>query len=250
MNADSMPLIFIISNRFESFRRNELLTGREEYVHHSCMTLIDEIYTVLRKKILKAELSENEKLSENSLADEFGCSRVPVREALKRLERDGFVKIKPYSGSYVTEPTLKDFLEQTEVRAYLEALALRLACEKKIDTHSLEDILKKMDEIILQDEIDILSFSDLHYQFHRTTVDLSGNDLLSSIYSKMNFNTASQTFYQCAQERDEFKTMQEQHWKIVELIKTRNVKQGVEYIMEDHLWKKRELFRKQIDNGK
>ena len=109
---------------------------------------------------------------------------------------------KEYSKqSYVTEPTLQDFLEQTEVRAYLEALAFRLACEKKIDTSSLENILRKMDSLIKEEDIDILSFSDLHYQFHKMIIDLAKNDLLSAIYSKMNFNTASQTFIMCTRKK-------------------------------------------------
>ena len=214
------------------------------------MTLIDEIYAELRRRILKSELVANTKLSENSLADEFECSRVPVREALKRLERDGFVTVKPSSGSYVTEPTLKDFLEQTEVRAYLEALALRLVCENGTDTKKIKAVLEEMDSLIKEEDIDILKFSDLHYQFHKTIVDLSNNELLASIYSKMNFNTASQTFYQCAQSKEELEAMQLQHWNILHLIECRDEKQGVEYILEDHLWKKREIFRSQIEKGK
>ena len=85
--------------------------------------LIDTIYNHLKHQIRQGLLPNGAKLSENTLAKEFSCSRTPVREALKRLEQDGFVVIVAHSGSYVKDITMVDYQQLTEVRAYLEALA-------------------------------------------------------------------------------------------------------------------------------
>lgn len=67
--------------------------------------LIDSIYNHLKRQIRQGLLPNGAKLSENTLAKEFSCSRTPVREALKRLEQDGFVVIIAHSGSYVKDIT-------------------------------------------------------------------------------------------------------------------------------------------------
>jgi len=56
---------------------------------------IDELYLILRKRILDEYYFAGQKLSENVLAKEFNCSRTPIRESLKRLEQDGLVVIRP-----------------------------------------------------------------------------------------------------------------------------------------------------------
>ena len=106
------------------------------------------------------------KLSENNLAREFSCSRTPVREALKRLEQDGFVDILPHSGTYVRSPSLTEYQELTEVRAYLEALAFNLAVEKEADCTELKRILGEMDAIVDNTPIDTVAFGEKHYRFH------------------------------------------------------------------------------------
>ncbi len=93
--------------------------------------MIDTIYDTLRDQIRSGSLSGGgTKLSENTLAATFACSRTPVREALKRLDQDGFVVTIAHSGTYVKDLTMQEYQHLTEVRAYLEALAIRSACEQ------------------------------------------------------------------------------------------------------------------------
>ncbi|RKX86167.1 MAG: GntR family transcriptional regulator, partial [Spirochaetes bacterium] len=73
--------------------------------------LIEDIYHNLRTRILTEKIYPGQKISEITLAGEYECSRTPVREALKRLEDDGLVIIKPKSGTYVKNETAKDFIE-------------------------------------------------------------------------------------------------------------------------------------------
>jgi len=70
-------------------------------------------------------------LSENLLAEKYNCSRTPIRERFKQLESDGLVIIKPKSGTYVKEESLKEFIDLMEIRTYLECLAYRLFIEQE-----------------------------------------------------------------------------------------------------------------------
>ena len=85
-----------------------------------------EIYSTIQNRIRSGEYTPGEKLSENLLATEFNCSRMPVREALKHLEQDGLVTIQPKSGTYVRGYSPEEIRNAVEIRAYLEALAFTL----------------------------------------------------------------------------------------------------------------------------
>ncbi|ADY13562.1 transcriptional regulator, GntR family [Sphaerochaeta globosa str. Buddy] len=206
--------------------------------------LIDTIYNHLKHQIRQGLLPNGAKLSENTLAKDFSCSRTPVREALKRLEQDGFVVIIAHSGSYVKDITMVDYQQLTEVRAYLEALAMRLACENGADPSVLEQILDSMDELWKGGRtFDVQTFSSLHYQFHLELVKLSGNNLLVLTYSRLNLSEAALLFAQNITDRGITKT-QAEHRRIVQAIRDRNEKEG-ERFMLSHLWRKRDRFRAQ-----
>jgi DNA-binding transcriptional regulator YhcF (GntR family) len=91
---------------------------------------LDGIYLDIRRRILTRSLYPGQKLSENTLARKHGVSRTPIREVLKRLERDGLVRIKPKSGTYVQQWSTRKIIELYQVRTYLECLAYRLALER------------------------------------------------------------------------------------------------------------------------
>ena len=205
--------------------------------------LIDTIYNHLKHQIRQGLLPNGAKLSENTLAKDFSCSRTPVREALKRLEHDGFVVIIAHSGSYVKDITMIDYQQLTEVRAYLEALAIRLACENGADPAMLEQILDRMDELWKEKTFDVQTFSSLHYQFHLELVKLSGNNLLALTYSRLNLSEAALLFAQNLTDRGITKT-QAEHRRLVDAIRARDEKEG-ERFMLSHLWRKRDRFRAQ-----
>ena len=204
-------------------------------------SLIDQIYELLKQQILQGALKNGEKLSENTLALQFSCSRTPVREALKRLEQDGFVSIIAHSGSYVRDTTMTDYQQLTEVRAYLEALAIRLDCENKVNAAPLEAILDSMDEISEKKPLDVQTFSKLHYQFHLILVELAQNELLSQTYKRLNLSKSALLFSQNLNSKGIKKT-QEEHRRLVEAIKESNTKTG-EHFMLSHLWRKRDRFK-------
>lgn len=92
--------------------------------------LRDVVFESLRDAILKSVLKPGERLMEIQLAEELGVSRTPIREAIRKLEQEGFVVIIPRKGAYVSEISLKDLNDVYEIRAALEGLAASLAAER------------------------------------------------------------------------------------------------------------------------
>lgn len=207
-------------------------------------SVIEEMYDELKSKILNGTLLPGTKLSENGLSSDFHCSRTPVREALKRLEQESFVVILPHSGTYVKSPTLREYQEMTEIRAYLEALAFSLAIERKADCTVLAQILKEMDDLVQDPPFDVVAFGEKHYRFHRQMVVMSGNPLLLQAFERLNLNANSLLFYQ-SMTKESFTITQEEHHKILSALETGNAK--MESFVLNHLWRKRNKFKKEAD---
>ncbi|MET0453343.1 MAG: GntR family transcriptional regulator [Mycobacterium sp.] len=91
----------------------------------------DSIAHALREEILAGRLTGGERLVEEAIAKQFGVSRVPVREALTRLQSEGFVTIVRYRGAAVSETLVQDSHELLQIRRGLETLAAQLAAENR-----------------------------------------------------------------------------------------------------------------------
>ena len=85
------------------------------------------VYEKLRQEIIKGQLKPGQKLVMSSLARQFGTSETPIREAIRRLESDGYVVFTPHSGTEVTRLNDQELSEIYLIRISLEALATRLA---------------------------------------------------------------------------------------------------------------------------
>lgn len=104
--------------------------GLESYVARSLQqsqTMADAIAAALRQAILEGALADGEPLRQTELAAKFGVSRIPIREALLKLEREGLVETRPRRGTVVISLDANAFQEILEMRLALESLALKLA---------------------------------------------------------------------------------------------------------------------------
>ena len=87
----------------------------------------DLVFEALRKAIIEGELAEGEHLRQDHIAQMFNTSRIPVREALQRLEQDGLVTTQRYRGTVVAALSAVEIEEIFEFRALLESEVIRLA---------------------------------------------------------------------------------------------------------------------------
>ena len=85
------------------------------------------IYAALRERILANDIAPGTRLVMRDVANEYDTSDIPVREALRMLERDGLVETTPYRGARVTTLTAKEVEETYFIRSHLESIATGLA---------------------------------------------------------------------------------------------------------------------------
>ena len=92
--------------------------------------LVDHIAATLQSRVMRGELPGGTRLRQEPLAAEFGVSRTPVREALRKLQAGGLVELTPHRGAVVRGPTSREIREAYEVRAELEGFAAHLASQR------------------------------------------------------------------------------------------------------------------------
>ena len=105
----------------------------------SYQPLREVVCETLREAIRGGVLKPGERLMEIQLADELGVSRTPVREAIRKLELEGYVIMLPRRGTYVANLSIRDINEVFEIRTTLDALASGLAAER-ITAEELEKL--------------------------------------------------------------------------------------------------------------
>jgi DNA-binding GntR family transcriptional regulator len=103
--------------------------------------LVDRLAGAIQTQVLSGEVPVGTRLRQETLAEEFGVSRTPVREALRKLQATGVVELLPNRGAVVRGPSVREIREAYEVRAELEGLAAELAAERITDRglHRLQE---------------------------------------------------------------------------------------------------------------
>ncbi|MEX1030844.1 MAG: GntR family transcriptional regulator [Paenibacillaceae bacterium] len=143
--------------------------------------LTDQLYTILKEKILSHALSAGDKINIDELARNYCISNIPIREALFRLVSGGFVRNVPYKGMFVADMNLKDIDEIFEIRTQLEELSLRKAAPK-IPKVLLQSIIEAMIRNLgkLQEDKEEAVIAQLNYDLHGTILSYADNQNLES----------------------------------------------------------------------
>jgi len=143
------------------------------------------VLEAIREAIKNGTLQPRERLMEIQLADDLGVSRTPVREALRKLEQEGFIVMVPRKGAYVSDLSMKDVADVFEIRAALDGLAGGLAAERitEEELELMERMLVEKGEAINQNDIDKLVEADT--RFHEAMYMASRNERLSNIISNL-----------------------------------------------------------------
>lgn len=105
--------------------------------------LTDELYALLKQRILTHEMIAGDKINIDKLARDLGVSNIPIRESLFRLASEGFVTVVPFKGMFVAGMNMRDIDEIFEVRGQLEELAIRKAAGK-IPGQRLRQMLQEL----------------------------------------------------------------------------------------------------------
>ncbi len=138
----------------------------------------NEIYRTLRERIVFVDYEPRDPLSESKIAEEFNCSRVPVREAFLLLEAENFIDIVPSQGTYASQVNLEYLQKNFVVRKNLVKLLGKLAAVHITSTQidRLRSLVTEMEK-----EKDYKKLLRLDYRFHRVLHKASGNKILSTL---------------------------------------------------------------------
>jgi DNA-binding GntR family transcriptional regulator len=194
--------------------------------------LSDDVYTALKEDILKWVLTPGTNLQEGQLAERFGVSRTPVREAIRRLAAEGLVTLIPQRGAVVAEVAIRDVYEAYDMREWLEPAACRLAAERMSDKAiaSLEALLNDLPESRPSPER-LERVLSVDRQLHNAVLEAAGNRLLMQVVDDMRNRT---TRVQFLVPMGRAALSQEEHWRIVAALRDRNPDEA-EAAMRDHL---------------
>jgi len=146
-----------------------------------------EIIEILKKEILTLVLKPGDLLSEATLTDRFGLSRTPIRDILKQLESEGYIKIYPQRGSLVSYIDLHSVEQVIYLRSTLEKdifKSLRLNFSLTM-AHKLNSIISAQLSCI-QDHDDISRFLEQDDIFHLTCYQLTGHQILWNLMQQVN----------------------------------------------------------------
>lgn len=135
-----------------------------------------EAYAYLLNRIRNGALKPGARLRAEEIATEIGMSRMPVREAFRRLDTEGYVTIRPNRGAVVTDHTFEEIQELFEIRSVLEGLAARLAAERigPAEIEEMGELLRRMR--LGQKNTD--DWMSRHWAFHEYICSLSGRKRL------------------------------------------------------------------------
>lgn len=145
-------------------------------------SLTEMVVARLRQAIVDGEIGLGENISEEKLAESFGVSRTPVREALAQLQLQGLVTVQSKRGSFVFTPTIQDVERICEYRKMLEVGAARIAIShnKGELLASLHSILVSMEQAI--ERGDVVVYGQLDTAFHQAFFDHCGNSYVCDAY--------------------------------------------------------------------
>ena len=145
----------------------------------------EQILLQLRQDIVRNRWKPGERLPEPELCEAFGVSRTPMRDALKLLEAEGLVELRPHVGAVVTQPGLPDLEEKMQVLAALEQTAAALVATRRPAKviADLRRLHRAMEAAALKE--DMAQYYRLNDDFHRLIVEGSGNKTLAQIHENI-----------------------------------------------------------------
>lgn len=186
--------------------------------------LKDHIYRALKRAItsvnIYAEPGEH-RLDERQLSEDLGVSRTPIREALCRLEQEGFVRTVPRKGAFIERKSKKEILEMITVWAALESMAARLitTCASDEEIATLRQLFATFEGEQVQAHID--EYSETNIEFHQSLLRMSGCELLNRIAENLFLHMRSIRM-QTITEKDRASQSIIDHMHIIEALERRD----------------------------
>lgn len=194
----------------------------------------NKAYAALKNVIVSMDIYRSRsdiRLDERQLAQDFGISRTPVREAMAQLEREGFVRSVPRRGVYVVRKTKKEVIELITAWAALEGMAARLITQNaEADVGILRDMFATFVDGELRAHLD--EYSEVNIEFHQSIIRMSGNSVLIDLAENL-FTHMRMIRRKTIVERDRVDRSIRDHMNIIEALEARDTARA-EMLVRDH----------------
>jgi DNA-binding GntR family transcriptional regulator len=209
-------------------------------------TIADTVCNKLQNAIVEGIIPAGSKISEPALANEFGISRGPLREALSRLEACNLIERKPNVGARVVTLTRQHLVEIYLIRESLEGLAAKLAAENMNDkdVNELESLLEKHQKQIKQDQSYYQKEGDM--DFHFRIIKGSKNSHLIDMFSNDLYHLIRLYRYQFGMVSKRVPRAFVEHGQIVDAIRQRDGELA-QFLMSRHICSSRMNVEKMLD---
>jgi len=179
------------------------------------------VYEALRKDMIEGRLKPGQKIIMSDVAKEFGLSDIPVREAIRRLESEGYVRFTPHVGAIVSELDEDKIIELYLIRVELESLATRLAVPY-ITSRDIDFLIKKnhaMELVVQREKLEKLGAlnKDFHLRIYQAAPYPILNQLIEDLWEKMERTQSVFTFVP-----DRAAASVEEHKKIIAALQAKD----------------------------
>jgi DNA-binding GntR family transcriptional regulator len=192
--------------------------------------MTDYLAAALRTAIYDGQFSDNEELNQVELADFFGVSRVPIREALRQLQAEGLVQNIAHHRTVVAGLTLPQILEALEMRAVVESHLLRKAARnfEKADLDHLRKICEETDLIKDYGSRWVLK----NWEFHRALYGRSNSQTMIDAVERIQLNV--ERYARRAGNTERLRQAAAEHWQIFKAIERKDFTKASD-ILERHI---------------
>jgi len=225
--------------------------------------LVDRLAATIQARVLAGEFPSGSRLRQESLASEFGVSRTPVREALRKLQAGGLVQLEPNRGAVVRGPSAREVREAYEVRAELEGLAAELAAARIRDEelhrlHEAQALFERSVKTLLawkrrreggappeKAHGDWIAGNDL---FHLAILDAAGNERLRATLADLHTSFPRDlTWIVLGESSHLLEENVAQHARILEAIERRD-EPGARRLMTEHVRSAGDLVTRRFED--
>ena len=212
------------------------------------LTLRERIVEFVKDAIIKGRLKPGGRVPESELAEMFGISRTPIREAFRQLESEGFITFTPRKGAIVSPITDKDVIEFYAIKGLLEGYAAKRACCKISDKEirRMEDLNSQMTKCAERN--DVKNFFKLDNQLHDVFLKICGNDKLYNLiyvlvqqferFRKTSLSLSGRMWSSVKQHNEIIEAFKKRDVDLVERLVKANAEKGGEQLAQEILKEK------------
>ncbi|MBU8768935.1 GntR family transcriptional regulator [Cytobacillus oceanisediminis] len=193
-------------------------------------TLHLKVCNVIREAIIRGDFKPGERLKQSDLAEKMGVSRMPVREAFRKLESEGLIKLEPHKGAVVKSISIKDIEEIYALRSELEKMAVYQSVDLLTD-EDISQLSSLVAEMEKADDVD--TFVQYNIDFHRLLVKRCNWERLNSFIGTLWNGLPQQTPHLLT---GQIETSNTEHRKILEAVVKKD-KETAANIVSKHIYR-------------